>query len=362
MDIRHTQNRHRRMRQVRTRMHNLERRRRRILEHGRERRRLAGLDEDRVLEHQALVIWEQQRLLQQQWGARKNGRAARVRNSIPQMADQVRRVLQCLAGRSQGVVKEDDHRVALRHRVAGRVAFVRLNVLIVLVRILRNVVRADLRPLRQANLLILQRVRQFVRQHRLLLVGLNPVQQVHSLCLVVVETGNLFGQQGDEERLQLEVAVQQPKLLQHCLRARQPFCPFVLFKPLAEILVHLIACHQLAFDGVLYRQLRILAGKLQYFVDGLEQLFRLFFRQRSAWLVLFGVCGWGRCSYRRRRRLLCGYGQNRHRDTQRHCQAVSSQPLRLLIPTPRTRIQCHPHLRATLWPRRYNQQCTQFLP
>ncbi len=51
----------------------------------------------------------------------------------------------------------------------------------------------------EVHLLVLQRVCELVRQHRLLLVGLDPVEQVYGLGLVVVEAGDLLGEQRDRK-------------------------------------------------------------------------------------------------------------------------------------------------------------------
>jgi hypothetical protein len=63
---------------------------------------------------------------------------------------------------------------------------------------------------------------QLVRQHRLLLLHVHPVQHVHGLGLRVVVGLDLFLQQRQQKRLQLKVAVQQAKFLQNDLVPLQP--------------------------------------------------------------------------------------------------------------------------------------------
>jgi len=43
--------------------------------------------------------------------------------------------------------------------------------------------RRSFHPLLDAERLVLERVRQLVRQHRLLLLGVNPIQQIHVFVL-----------------------------------------------------------------------------------------------------------------------------------------------------------------------------------
>ncbi len=92
-------------------------------------------------------------------------------------------------------------------------------------------------------------MRQLMRQHRLLLIRLNPVQQVHRLRLVVVEPRNLLRQQRQQKRPQMKVAVQQAELLQHDLRPLHPLRALVLVELLLQIAIHLIARDQFALHA-----------------------------------------------------------------------------------------------------------------
>ena len=76
---------------------------------------------------------------------------------------------------------------------------------------------------------------QLMRQHRLLLLRIHPVQQVHRLRLVVVEAGDLLRQQAQQKRPQVEVPAQQPKLLQHNLRPLQPLRALILVEVLDQV-------------------------------------------------------------------------------------------------------------------------------
>jgi hypothetical protein len=85
-----------------------------------------------------------------------------------------------------------------------------------------------------------------MREDGLLLIRLDPVQQIHRLRLVVVEPGNLLRQQGDHKRLKAEIAVEQSELLEHDLRAGKALRSFVLVEFLAQILIDLVAGDQFA--------------------------------------------------------------------------------------------------------------------
>ena len=104
---------------------------------------------------------------------------------------------------------------------------------------------------------------QLVRQHRLLLVRLDPVKQIHRLRLVVVKPCNLFRQQRKQKGAKMKVPVKQAELLQHNLGALHPLRAFVLVELLPEVLIHLIARDQFPLHTVLDRQLRIGAGEAE---------------------------------------------------------------------------------------------------
>ena len=62
-------------------------------------------------------------------------------------------------------------------------------------------------------------MRQFVRQHRLLLLGSYPVEKIHSLGLGIVVTRDLLLEKYYQKFPQIEITRQQPKFPQHQLGA-----------------------------------------------------------------------------------------------------------------------------------------------
>ena len=120
---------------------------------------------------------------------------------------------------------------------------------------------------------------QLMSHHGLLLVDRHPVQQVHLLGLVVVEARNLLGQQAQQKRPQLKVAIQQPELLQHQLAALHPLVALVLVELLAQLLVYRVARDEPALHRRLDRQQRVLTHELQDLLLRPQQLLLLVFGQ-----------------------------------------------------------------------------------
>ena len=59
----------------------------------------------------------------------------------------------------------------------------------------------SLHPLLQAKRLVLQRMGKFMGEHGLLLLGIDPVQQVHRFRVRIVITRYLFAQQSQQKIL-----------------------------------------------------------------------------------------------------------------------------------------------------------------
>ena len=131
---------------------------------------------------------------------------------------------------------------------------------------------ANLHPFLQAKRLVLQCVRQFVRQHWTLRLHVHPVQQVYGLGFGVVVSRHLLLEERNQKRLQIEIARQQSKFLQHDFRALQPLRILVLLHVLLDKGLHLAALHQPPLDLLFDGQLRLPAGKLQDLVNRLEKL------------------------------------------------------------------------------------------
>ena len=134
---------------------------------------------------------------------------------------------EALAQRLQDVVHHHGRGLAFGHGVARRVHLVFGKVILIAGRVVRDVVGSLVVPLLQVGVLVLQRVGQLVRQHRLLLVGVDPVEHVHGLGFGVVVGFDLFLEQRQQKRLELEVAVEQAELLEHDLVALQALGAFV---------------------------------------------------------------------------------------------------------------------------------------
>ena len=78
--------------------------------------------------------------------------------------------------------------------------------------IVRDIVGSLVVPLLQVGVLILQGVGELVGEHRLLLVGIDPVEHVDGFGFGVVVGFDLFLEQRQQKRLELEVAVEQAEL------------------------------------------------------------------------------------------------------------------------------------------------------
>ena len=111
-------------------------------------------------------------------------------------------------------------------------------------------------PLLEVDPLILQGVGQLVGENRLLLVDGHPVEHVHGLGLGIVVGFDLLLEQGQQERLQVEVAVEQAELLQHDFAALQALGAFVFLELLVQVRLHGVARGELALDRALSRAAR----------------------------------------------------------------------------------------------------------
>ncbi len=134
------------------------------------------------------------------------------------MLSELWRVLQGLVGVTgvgQHVVGKADHGLTFEHGLAGGVGVVVGDVPVVLLYVFGDALDLLTSPLLEADFLILKRVGELMRHHRFLLVDWHPVEQVHLLGLVVVEAGNLFREQAQEERSHLEALIEQAKLFEY---------------------------------------------------------------------------------------------------------------------------------------------------
>ena len=130
-------------------------------------------------------------------------------HSLFQSLDHLRRVLQRLPERRQHVIHEHYHGLAFDHSLPRGADLVILNILRCDFLLFVQVGVGRLHVFVEIERLVLQGMSQFVRQHRLLLLGPQPVQQVYGLGLRVVVAGHLLLQQGHQKLSQVEVTRQQ---------------------------------------------------------------------------------------------------------------------------------------------------------
>src|SRR5207248_10495455 len=102
-----------------------------------------------------------------------------------------------------------------------------------------------------------------------------PVEQVDSLSFGIVVTGDLLLEQRYQERLQIEIAWQESKLLEDDFRPLEALGILVLLHVLLDECLHFAALAKppllLFFDGLL----GFAAGEFEDFIDRLEKLLGL---------------------------------------------------------------------------------------
>ena len=116
---------------------------------------------------------------------------------------------------------------------------------------------------------------ELVRQHRLLRIGRDPVEQIDGLRLAVVVRGNLLVEQLDQKRLQMEIRVDQAEFLQHDFRPLHALRVFVVVHFFQEILLDFRARGQVRLHFVLDGQFGVFRGKLENGRNGGKQFLRL---------------------------------------------------------------------------------------
>ena len=261
-------------------LHDLARRLRRVLERARICQLLPARLQERGGKVESVAIREGQLLFQKDRCIPKRRRIRRPhQHSLLERFNYLRRFQHRLPGRRQRIVEQHHHRLPLDHRLPRRrflvvfdVAWTWIIILII------SIFRRTFHPFLNAERLVLERVRQFVRQHRLLLFDIHPVQQIHSSCFDVVVSRHLLPQHRHQEGGQVEVPRQQPEFLQHRRRPLQSLRVLVVLHALLDVGLHLVALGQPALHLVLDREARVLAGKLQDLVHRAEKFLRLFGR------------------------------------------------------------------------------------
>ncbi len=160
---------------------------------------------------------------------------------------------EALAHGLEDVVHHDRRGLALGNGFAGGVDLVLGEMVDVVAIVGGDLIRRLVAPLLQVDALILKGVGQLVGQNRLLLVDRHPVEHVHGLGLGVVIGLDLLLEQGQQERLQVEVAIEQAELLQHDFAALQALGALVLLEFLVQIRLDGVARGELALDRALSR-------------------------------------------------------------------------------------------------------------
>ena len=116
-------------------------------------------------------------------------------------------------------------------------------------------------------MLILQGMSQLMGHHRLLLVGIDPIENVDGFGFGVVVGFDLFFEQRQQKRLQLKVAVEQAEFFKHDFIALETLGAFVLIKLSVEVTFNSGAGSEGALDGALDGQPGFIGGEFDEFVD-----------------------------------------------------------------------------------------------
>ena len=262
-----------------------------------EGRGLTLVHPDVLLEAEALAIGEKQRLGEQE---RRAGQYRGVLRDGHLLLDEFHDLGvfdKALAHRLEDVVHHDGGGLALGDGFARGVHLVPGQVIGVFAVVERDVGGGLVVPLFQVGVLVLESVGQLVGQHRLLLLDVHPVEQVHGLGFRVVIGFDLLFEQREQKGFQLEVAVQQAEFLQDDFAALEAFCALILLEFLLQIAFHGCAGGDLTLDCAFDGQAGLLRGELEQFIDQREELSGLF--GGDAGLSLFG--GLGRIGLRDRR-------------------------------------------------------------
>ena len=133
---------------------------------------------------------------------------------------------------AEGVVVEDDHGLAFGDGLAGGLELVGGDVAPIIGEVFRDAVDAGVTPLVEVYGLILQGVGELVGEDGFLLFGVDPVEEVYGLGFVVVEAGDLLGEQANEEGLEVEGAIEQAELLEDDLGALEALGGLVILHAL----------------------------------------------------------------------------------------------------------------------------------
>src|SRR6266851_3913778 len=177
--------------------------------------------------------------------------------------------------RGKHVIEKRNHGLSLDHGLAGFAVFIFRYVGGSEVFLDVEVFGATLEPLVEAEGLVLEGVRQFMRQHGTLQIGRHPVQQIYSFGFGIVIAGYLLFEQADEKCLQIEIFRQQAEFLQHQLSAFQALDVFVLGHVFLQVGNNFLTAGQTALDPMLDGKRSVFAGKVEDGVHVAEELLSL---------------------------------------------------------------------------------------
>ena len=131
------------------------------------------------------------------------------------------------------------------------------------------------RPFVDMKMLVLQRVRQLMRHDRALVGGSRPVRDEKLLAVRIVESGDLFGQDFDEDLVERIVLGDQAEFL-HGFLVRVSFVGVLVFLHfLQEVGLNFLAGAEALFQRRKNRQGNQLAHFRQHFIGRLQEFLAL---------------------------------------------------------------------------------------
>ena len=257
----------------------------------------ALFEEDLRFEGEAVGVGEEEGLLEEEGSAGEHGRAFGAGVGGFEAVGDAGDVGDGFAGVAQAEVEEDDHGLAFGDGGSGGVLLVGGEALVVFGDVFGDAEGRIAGPLLEVDFLVLEGVGELVGEDGLLVFGGDPIEEVHGFGLVVVEAGDLLGEELEEEGAEVEVAVEQAELFEDQLGALHALGVLVFVELLAEIRGDFGAGDEAALDGVKRGQVGVFADELGDLVDGGEEFFRLLLGHGRGvgvlWLRLGGRLGYG---------------------------------------------------------------------
>src|SRR5579863_5091815 len=232
---------------------------RRASENSRKSHWLPAFSQQFALENKAFPIGKRAHFSQNHGRVMQQLRiSARFHSWFFHLINQPRRVLQAASQRSQNVIHKYDLRLAFDYSSArSRAVIVNFGFAVFFLSRLRCALPCT-QPRLQIVILVLQGVRQFVRENwRLTLEG-NPVQHRNRFRLVIVVGSDLLAISLDHELPQIEFAGQKAELLHGHLGARKALRVSLLRLLVASVLLDFSRTDQTTLDRGALRKTAIL--------------------------------------------------------------------------------------------------------